>query len=963
MRPEGVCEVCPTPLRPATRGRPSRYCSSACRQRAFRRRGARDRAVPAPGRAPAPALDSFVGRRKELAALRGLLRSSRLVTLTGPGGIGKTRLALEHITRPRALEGRFVELDGVQDSAGLPHAVATALGVAERGGRTGVDVLADAVESGPLLLVLDNCEHLAGAAALLTAELLRRCARLRILATSREVLRVPGEVVLRVGELPTGGADGGGPSDSVRLFVARAAESDPGFTATPEVGEICRRLDGMPLAIELAARRAGALTPAEILAGLDDRLTLLSDGSRTGPDRHRELSAAIDWSHRLLTEEERLFFRRLAVLAGGFDADAAAAVTGVDPARVLRTLCALESKSLLVRVAGGGDRTRFRQLAAIRAHAVARLADSGEREDTWHRATHWLSGLVAPAGEQVFPDFGGGPREEHENLAAAVAHTAARGRPDRALTIALARIRFQQGQPSAALTLLSGEGPRAGRPPAAGERGPGSWERPRAGRPATAEERVAGPWGRLGPGIPAPGSPGARTPGHGLTVRVDRMAGDSVTRPVDRTPGHGMTRPVDRTPGHGMTRPVDRTPGNSVTRPVDRMTGDGMAGDSAALALAARAACQRDDAREALAYAERAVAAADAVVRAYWPVRAHTTVRETPSPFSPAGPRHGRADRLGTAPGPDRGGARRPATAPGPQGAPPAPPGALARLANALDARAAAHLCGGRFEDAVEDFRACRRVVTALGRPEDEAWCTHHLAWALLHTGRAEEADALMAACLPVLDERPVPACQAAAGLHTAGAVRLALGDARGAGALFARSLRYVAQESFHSLYPLEGLAIVAAERGAVRRALLLFTAAAESWARLRTEPERSWRRQVEETARRAAGTLPAGARAEALAAGRGLRWPQVLSYALDTTATAPGAVRRTDGGTPLPGTLTARESAVAALVAEGLTNRQIAARLGLSPSTVATHLDRVRDKLGVRSRTQIALRVAHGPS
>ncbi|MFI1399890.1 ATP-binding protein [Streptomyces sp. NPDC020681] len=809
MSPTRACEMCGTELpgrgrrpghEPEQGGRPARYCSAACRQRAFRRRAAQ------PGRGPTrlegnrlpKALDSFVGRRRELSQLRTLVKSSRLLTLTGPGGVGKTRLALEFAAGLRGGgDGRaalLVELDSLHEGARLPQAVAAALGIGERAGRTGVDALAHALGDRSLLLILDNCEHLAEPCARLAAALLSRCTRLRILATSREVLRVPGEVVFRVGELSLSpAADEDDPAavlqaDAVRLFVERAASSAPGFALRSgnarAVAEICRRLDGMPLAIELAARRTGALPLSDILAGLDDQLSLLTDGSRTGPGRHRELVAAIDWSHRLLDAQEQTLLRRLSVLAGGFDAAAAAAVcaTGsVQPGQVLRVLCALEAKSLIVRLPGTKTEgtARFRQLSAIRAYALDRLTDSGELHDTWQRAVGWLSGLAEAAAEKVFADQMGGPlTEERENLAAALAHTAGDGdaTSHARLVLALARVCFQQEQPTAARSLLSG------------------------------------------------------------LLAQDSSSGRS----------------------------------------------------GAALALAARAACQQADHEAALRFAEQAVA----------------VERRRGSP---------------------------------------------AALAGALDARAAARLCGGQFSRAVDDFAECLDIVTTLADPRDTAWCRHHLAWALLHVGKAAEGDALMASCLPQLRGRS-PWCQSAAALHTAGAIRLALSDLDAAEGLFAEGLRAVPGESFHALYPLEGLALVAAERGDMKRSLRLFAAAAQARRRMDTEPETEWRRQVEEASARAAAALTPAARDTAVAGGRRMRWERLLTYALGGTDDAAQADRSP---------LTEREMSVAALVAEGLTNREIAARLGLSASTVSTHLDHVRDKLGLRSRTQIALWMA----
>ncbi|MDQ1006890.1 putative ATPase/DNA-binding CsgD family transcriptional regulator [Streptomyces sp. V4I23] len=824
MSPSRKCEECGKELpgkdrrtgsAPPQGGRPARYCSAACRQRAFRRRSAQHGtgrtqpraaagtpapATAVPGRELPRALDSFVGRGRELSRLRALMKSARLLTLTGPGGVGKTRLALEFAGSMRGGaddRAQFVELESLHDGNQLPQSVATALGLGERGGRSGVDVLAHTLGERSMLLILDNCEHLAEPCAQLAAALLSRCPRLRILATSREVLRVPGEVVFRVGELslsPLAAEDDPAAvlqADAVRLFVERAADRVPGFALDAgnarTVAEICRRLDGMPLAIELAARRTGALPLSDILAGLDDQLALLTDGSRTGPRRHRELAAAIDWSHRLLDPEEKTLFRRLAVLVGGFDAACAAAVCAdgeVPPRDVLRVLCALEAKSLIVRLPGTEGPARFRQLSAIRAYALDRLADSGELQRTWQRALDWLTGLLEPTAGRLFADqIGGAPATERENLAAAVSYATDRdGRPPLGLALALARVRFQQEQLTAARALLT-----------------------------------------------------------------QVLAQD-----------------------------------------------DGSAHGGAALALAARAACQQQDPAAALHFAEQAVE----IERR----------RDTPT-----------------------------------------------ALANALDARAAALVCGGEFVRAVADFAECVDIVATLGSPRDTASCRHHLAWALLHIGEAAEADELMASCLPVLRGRSSWA-QSAAALHTSGAIRLALGDAEAAQGLFAEALRTVPGESFHALYPLEGLAVVAAERGQMKRSLRLFAAASQARRRLDTEPEAEWRRQVESATDRAAAALTPAGRDTAVAQGRGMGWERLIAYALRGNGEGVTPAAREDNGrSPLTG----REMTVAALVAEGLTNREIAARLDLSASTVSTHLDNVRDKLGMRSRTRIALWVA----
>jgi non-specific serine/threonine protein kinase len=290
-------------------------------------------------------LTRFIGRGRELGQARRLIATTRLLTLTGPGGCGKTRLALaaaEAVAGAEVDEVWVVQLAALTDPALVPQAVAWALGVREAGAQPLLERLIAALRPRRALLVLDNCEHLVAACAHLAEALLHACPELRCLATSREALAVAGERVWPVPPLslpPAGsaGAEGGASlrsahrSDAVRLFVERVREVRPSFTLTRDnaavATQICRRLDGLPLAIELAAARASALTVEEIGARLDDRFALLTSAPRTALPRHRTLRAALDWSHDLLTDPERALFRRLAVFAGGFTLEAAAYLT------------------------------------------------------------------------------------------------------------------------------------------------------------------------------------------------------------------------------------------------------------------------------------------------------------------------------------------------------------------------------------------------------------------------------------------------------------------------------------------------------------------------------------------------------------------------------------------------------------------------------------------------------------
>jgi predicted ATPase/DNA-binding SARP family transcriptional activator len=334
-------------------------------------------------------LTSFVGRERELAAVEGLVGEARLVTLIGVGGAGKTRLALESAG---AVVGRFGDgvrlagLAGIADAGLVPSVVMEALGVRQSGDVPVLEALRWRLRSAELLLVLDNCEHLLGACADLVAALLGSCPGLRVLATSREPLGVPGEAVCLVPPLavPPERADAqalaGAPA--VRLFLARgaAARAGAGAQAAPVavVARICRELDGLPLAIELAAARASVLSAEEIEAHLADKFRFLAWRRPVADPRHQTLASAIGWSYDLLSAGERRVFRGLSVFAGGFSLAAMAAVCcGGDEAAAVDLVDQLAGKSLVVAepVAGG---TRYRLLETIRQYAAERLAEAGE---------------------------------------------------------------------------------------------------------------------------------------------------------------------------------------------------------------------------------------------------------------------------------------------------------------------------------------------------------------------------------------------------------------------------------------------------------------------------------------------------------------------------------------------------------------------------------------------------------
>jgi non-specific serine/threonine protein kinase len=366
---------------------------------------------------------SFVGRRAELARTRRLLSGSRLVTLVGPGGVGKTRLAVRAGTDLRRSFTHGVtlaDLTAVSDPARVVEHVARALDVRDVSGRWLPATVAEVIGSRQVLLVLDNCEHLRDACAVLVDTLLATCADLRVLTTSRVPLDVDGEAVLWVPPLgvppldrPPGAGPGtaGPPSEAVQLLTQRATAAVPGLVLTPAddaaLADVCRRLDGLPLAIELAAVRLRTLTPADLADRLDDRFGLLRRSGTAVPERHRTLQATMEWSAELLTEPDRVLWRRAAVFAGDFDLPAAESVCADDalpPRAVLDALGRLVEASLLEAAPGPRGR-RFRMLETVRAYGRELLDAAGESRPARIRHVDWCADLVASASAD-FPGPG-----------------------------------------------------------------------------------------------------------------------------------------------------------------------------------------------------------------------------------------------------------------------------------------------------------------------------------------------------------------------------------------------------------------------------------------------------------------------------------------------------------------------------------------------------------------------------
>lgn len=350
-------------------------------------------------------LSSFVGRTGEMAEVRELLSQNRLVTLTGAGGSGKTRLAVEvaaSIAGEFASGVWYVDLAPITNAGVVPVTVARALGLPDQQGSSSTESVVRHVGDHRMLIVLDNCEHLLDPCAALIEELLGSRPAVTLLCTSREPIGMPGELTWRVPSLPV-------ETDAVELFAERARKVRSDFRITDEnasaVAEICRRLDGMPLAIELAAARARALSITDLLTSLHDRFRLLTGGARTSVRRQQTLRASVDWSHALLTEPEQILFRRLAAFMGGFDLDAAEAVGGggeVERYQVLDQLTLLVDKSLVV-VESATEPTRYRLLETVRQYALEKLGESGEADvvRTRHRDHYaaMAARLDTPAGD------------------------------------------------------------------------------------------------------------------------------------------------------------------------------------------------------------------------------------------------------------------------------------------------------------------------------------------------------------------------------------------------------------------------------------------------------------------------------------------------------------------------------------------------------------------------------------
>jgi predicted ATPase/DNA-binding CsgD family transcriptional regulator len=815
-------------------------------------------------------LTSFVAREREVVEVRRLLGTTRLLTLTGAGRVGKTRLGIEAARGVVAAypDGVWlVELAGLAEPALVTQAVATALGVREWPDRQVETVLADYVRLKRLLLVLDNCEHLVGACAALADRLLRAGPDLRLLTTSREPLGLAGETIWRVPSLsvpaetagrlevaPAAGRGGaterrnGSPLSSpevgglleyggVRLFVERAAAVAPGFALTrqnaPAVVQVCRRLDGIPLAIELAAARVRLLTPDQIAARLDDRFRLLTGGSRMALLRHQTLRGTIDWSYELLSEPERALFRRLSVFAGGWSLEAAEAVCAEQamslpsrsqPGDLLELLGYVVDKSLVVAERQAAE-ARYGLLETIRQYAAEKLDEAGETSALRRRHLDWCLALAERAergltgAEQAV--WLGRLEAEHDNLRAALDWAVERRDAGAGLRLAGALWRF--------------------------------W------------------WLH-----------GYLTEGRQRLTRLlalpSQSADDAARAKALNSAGLLAIWQGDYTAARGL---------------LDEGLGLGCrAGDQEGIAWAllflGRIARDQGDAPGARAQSEEAVA----------------IFRQLGDDWALGFALHFLV---------------------------------LAReMADADAARAA-------FEESVARFRSLGdRWSTAMGLR----------GLGLVAHQRAEYAEARRwyEQSLALFEERG-DLWPAAMLCHDLGYVALAERDLERAGVLFRRALArwWELGNRRGCALALVGLAAVAAATGQAARAGRLFGAADAAYSGIEAVLEPTAREQHRAGLAAARAAEPAAFDA-AFADGRALVLDRVVD---EERAAETGSPAVAPEGPPDP--LTRRERQVAALVAAGLSNRDIADQLAISERTAEAHLEHIRTKLGLRSRAQIA--------
>jgi predicted ATPase/DNA-binding CsgD family transcriptional regulator/transcriptional regulator with XRE-family HTH domain len=802
---------------------------------------------------------SFIGRAREIALAKSLLQTtpSRLLTLTGAGGCGKTRLALEvagDLVDDYPDGVWVVELAGLFDPLLVPQAVAAVLQIRADPRPSASEQLLDALRSKALLLVLDNCEHLLAACAALADTVVRTCPKIQILATSREALGIADETVYLVPSLTQPDASVGsalapedlsriGLTEAVRLFVERAQAVWPSFALTAQnagaVAQICRRLDGIPLALELAAARVKLLRVEEIAAYLDNCFRLLTVGSRGAAERHQTLQAAIDWSYDLLMEAERVLLRRLAVFAGGFTIEAAQAVCAdvkLPPDALFDGLARLVDKSLVI-VSHDYHPTRYRLLEPIRQYARDKLLAAGEAEAIQRCHADFFVSLV----EQPEPQLCGVEdaiwlvrlQQEHDNLRAAVQWAVQQN--DAALVARLARALY--------------------------------WFWFLAGAVSEGRRSVAGILAVAG----AAGDPAAR-------ARELNVAGYLAFLDAD----YGAAR-----------APLEE----SAT--ICRRIGD-QHGLAHSLNVLGRVVLFQGDA-----------------------AAAYTLLRESATLFREVGDHSGRAFAL------------------------------LGLTMVAIDQGdyAEAH---SRAEEVLSIYQGAGNqwgVAIALNYLGDVARCQADY----------RRAEGLYTRSQMLFHDAGVEA-ETAPVLHNLGYVSLAQGDHARAQALFAESLARQRARGNRAgiLEGLAGLGALRAAQGQPRRAAVLFGAIAALRAAFGTPMWPTERIEHERHRTKVRTALGAGVWQAALAEGQGMPLEHAIAYALERAETdrpaQPQDARMAGDG------LTAREREVVVLIAQGKSNREIAAALVVTERTVETHIRNIRSKLDVTSRAQLAVwAVDHG--
>ncbi|MER5429810.1 LuxR C-terminal-related transcriptional regulator [Streptomyces sp. NPDC002588] len=850
---------------------------------------------------------SFVDRRSELADGRELLARARLVTLTGPGGVGKTRLAARIAARlERAFPDgvRFVHLSGLRDPALVPLAVADALDLHDHSERPALDALVERVRDRRLLLVLDNCEHLRPACAALTGALLRGTAGIRVLATSRHRLGLTEEHLLEVRPLPVPDPDGdlraadGYPA--LALFADRAAAVVPGFRLTAanraSVARLCRRLDGLPLAIELAAVRMRVLGVEQLLARLDDRYRLLTGGSPAVLPRHQTLRAAVDWSHELCDERERLVWARLSVLAGSFDLETAEAVCGGGGPSRLPEPGGRRPRTPASALDGPASRTPPEGAPPDGPGAAARCAGRAGRAG-------WWAGM-GPGGRGAEPSDGGrapesaGAEGAAEGTAGGAAPLPAHDVLDAVAGLVdksvLVRETGPDGQPVRyrLLDTLRHYGLERLREDPGEERAARARHRDWMLRRAADDERD---W--FGPGQPD-------------TVARLRADQDNLRAALDfslTTPGeehaalrlagtlwfHWHACGAPREGRYWLDRALAANPGPTPERARALWVAGLLAGCPEDLTRGRRRAEEaRDLARELGDEAEAAHAEyVIGVIRLF-------------SDDLPGALAHFRASvARGRRPGQHL---------------------SLLVLDHVELACALAFL--GRPDEAVEVCEETRRLCLAHGERWVLSYVERILALAHREKGDPERAEAHARAALRL---------------------KLAVHDVVGMG------------------LTLDLLARIAADRAAHERAALLLGGADRTWEdvdrdRWGADCLLATRRAAEDRVREAIG--PAAFR-RAYDRGSALALPELAAHVLDPAAAGTGSGPAPASG-PLPGVppavrLTRREAQVAELVAEGLANQQIADRLVIARRTAEGHVERILSKLGFSNRSQIAAWVA----